>query len=332
MVWLIAKILEKFTLEIVPKLPIQIRTKLFRSVLKFRKIRDKARLDVTNSYPTFEQRLEYALDSRVGLNTSGQSLLTYSESIQFSQIGDAPVNIYKFEPHNPNPSKFAIYFHGGGYFAGSITSHKNFVSKLSEKTNLTIYFFEYRLSPEYLFPSAHDDAKKAVDFISSLNPDKQSIWIGESAGGGLATGLCVDYDYLARPDNLILLSPWLDLSDKEEDKKYLKNRDITIIIDGMHDVGEFYSSEHSSDNPILSPIYADIKSFPDTLIQVCTDELLYNDAIEFTKKLKEKNVNVNLQTWNGLWHAWQFFPIKEANEAINLIVKYVKSSENQSSR
>lgn len=142
----------------------------------------------------------------------------------------------------------------------------------------------------------------------------------------------MDYDYLVRPDNLILLSPWLDLSDKEEDKKYFKNRDITIIIDGMHDVGEFYSSEHSSDNPILSPIYADIKSFPDTLIQVCTDELLYNDAIEFTKKLKEKNVNVNLQTWNGLWHAWQFFPIKEANEAINLIVKYVKSSENQSSR
>ena len=74
------------------------------------------------------------------------------------------------------------------------------------------------------------------------------------------------------------------------------------------------------------------KSFPDTLIQVCADELLYNDAIEFTKKLKEKNFNVILQTWNGLWHAWQFFPIKEANEAINLIVKYVKSSENQSSR
>ena len=197
---------------------------------------------------------------------------------------------------------------------------------------MIIYFFEYRLSPEHNFPAAHDDAKLAVEYINNLHQNEQSIWLGESAGGGLATGLVVDDSFTSNPDNLILLSPWLDLSDGLQDKKFLKNRDVTIIIEGMYEVGEFYAGEYGTTNPILSPVYADVTNFPDTLIQVCTDELLYNDAIEFVKKLKDKNTNVQLQTWDKVWHAWHFFPIKEAFEAIDNIAEYIKSSEHQSSK
>ena len=248
------------------------------------------------------------------------------------RIKDGPVKIYKFIPPNSSKDKYGIYFHGGGYFAGSITSHKNLISQISNDSNLTVYFFEYRLSPEYNFPSAHEDAKLAVDFIKTLHPDDQSIWIGESAGGGLATGLVVDKEYFEKPDNLILLSPWLDLSDNFEDKKFFKNSDVTIIIEGMFEVGEYYAGEYGTKNPILSPVYADVDDFPDVLIQVCTDELLYNDAIEFVKKLEDKNINVQLQTWDGVWHAWQFFPIKEAYEALEKIVEYIKSLEFHSSK
>ena len=171
-----------------------------------------------------------------------------------------------------------------------------------------------------------------MSYIDELHKNQQSIWIGESAGGGLATGVTVDDSYNIKPDNLILLSPWLDLSDSAEDKKYLKNKDVTIIIEGMYEVGEYYAGEYGTSNPILSPIYADIKSFPDVLIQVSTDELLYNDAIEFSKKLRDKNVNVELQTWSGVWHAWQFFPIKESYEAIENIISYIKSLEVHSSK
>ena len=197
---------------------------------------------------------------------------------------------------------------------------------------MIIYFFEYRLSPEHNFPAAHDDAKLAVDYISKLHKEEQSIWLGESAGGGLATGLAVDHDFIIKPDNLVLLSPWLDLSDGLQDKKFLKNRDVTIIIEGMYEVGEFYAGEYGTTNPILSPVYADISNFPDTLIQVCTDELLFNDAVEFVKKLRDKNTNVELQTWDKVWHAWHFFPIKEAFDAIDNISEYIKSSQFHSSK
>ena len=55
-------------------------------------------------------------------------------------------------------------------------------------------------------------------------------------------------------------------------------------------------------------------------------------ANDLLKKLEDKNVNVELQTWEGLWHAWQFFPIREAYEALEKIVEYIKSSEFHSSK
>ena len=67
---ILAKILEKFTIEIIPSLPMFMRTPLYLNILKIRKVKDRLRLDVTKKNPTFEDRLDYALDSRANLNLS----------------------------------------------------------------------------------------------------------------------------------------------------------------------------------------------------------------------------------------------------------------------
>ena len=89
--------------------------------------------------------------------------------------------------------------------------------------------------------------------------------------------------------------------------------------------GVQYAGEFDATDPILSPVFADINNFPETLIQVCSNELLYNDAIEFTKKLREKGTKYELQVWDDLWHAWHFFPIKESSDALKKIVYFITS-------
>jgi acetyl esterase/lipase len=245
---------------------------------------------------------------------------------------NAKFNTHKLSPKNPKTDAYAIYFHGGGYYSGSVISHKNLLSQITASINMVTYIFEYRLSPEAVFPNAHDDAKEIVTFLDNIEEGKNSIWIGESAGGGLATGLCVDDKFPLRPKKLVLMSPWLDLSDKNKDRNFLKNKDILILLDGMHMMGEYYSGDHDPSNPILSPVFADIKSFPDVLIQVCSNELLYNDAVEFSKKLELINSKHELQVWDDLWHAWQFFPIKEAEEAREKITKFINTESYSSSK
>ena len=319
------KILEVFTIEYIPRLPISLRKHFYKLILPLRKVKDKVALNGPKGDFTFEIRLEYAKLSRQGLNNSGTHLLKFDESVKVEKLENTPLDIYKFTPDDPVEDTYGIYFHGGGYYAGSITSHKHFVSKLTAGTNVPFYFFEYRLSPENVFPAAHEDAKVAVEHIKNLENGKNSIWAGESAGGGLSTGLVVDDSFNIKPDKLVLLSPWLDLSDRNRDRSYLKNKDILLALDGMHFVGEYYAGEFDPTDPILSPVFADINNFPETLIQVCSNELLYNDAIEFTKKLGEKGTKYELQVWDDLWHAWHFFPIKESSDALKKIVNFITS-------
>jgi len=46
----------------------------------------------------------------------------------------------------------------------------------------------------------------------------------------------------------------------------------------------------------------------------------------------KENIKVDLQIWNKLWHAWHFFPIKESEEAIDKIIKFIKQPQFQSSK
>ena len=332
MLKLVIKIIEVLTLDYIPKLPISVRTRLFYIILPLRKYRDKLRMNKPANKITVQDRVNFAKVSRDGINYSGIKLNEFHPDVDITKLTNAKFNTHKLTPKNPKTDKYAVYFHGGGYYAGSVISHKNLLSQITASMNIITYIFEYRLSPEALFPSAHNDAKEIVSFLYDLEEGKDSIWIGESAGGGLATGLCVDDTFLHRPKKLILMSPWLDLSDKNKDRNFLKNKDILLTLNGMHMMGEFYAGEHDPSNPILSPVFADIKSFPDVLIQVCSNELLYNDAVEFSKKLELINSNYELQVWDNLWHAWQFFPIKEAEEAREKIVKFINSESYSSSK
>ena len=326
MINILLKILEKFTLDYIPSLPIGLRTQLYKNILPIRKLKDKVLLNKPKSQQTFQDRIDFARTARIGYDYTGSRLNKFNDNVHLEKIANSEMDIYKFTPNNSQEDTFAIYFHGGGYYNGSITAYKNIVSQFTYELQIPMYYFEYSLTPEFLFPAAHEDAKKAVEIISRLETSKQTIWMGDSAGGGLATGILVDKTFDISPDKLILMSPWLDLSDENKDRKYLKNKDILLAIDGVKNIGEYYAGEYGVTNPILSPVFAEIETFPNTLIQVCSDELLYNDAIEFCKKLEKNNIPFELQTWENLWHGWQFFPIQESQEAREKIVSFVKDN------
>ena len=173
---MLIKIIEVFTIEYIPRLPISFRKGLYKLILPLRKVKDKIALNVPTSDVTYETRLDFAKLSRQGLNNSGSKLLEFDESVKVEKLQGTPVDVYKFTPQDCAEDTYGVYFHGGGYYAGSIISHKHFVSRLSAGTKTPFYFFEYRLSPEYVFPSAHDDAKAVVEYINNIEGSKNSIW------------------------------------------------------------------------------------------------------------------------------------------------------------
>ena len=111
------KILEVFTIEYIPRLPIGLRKPFYKLILPLRKVKDKVALNGPKGDFTFEIRLEYAKLSRQGLNNSGTHLLKFDESVKVQKLENTPLDIYKFTPDNPVEDTYGIYFHGGGYYA-----------------------------------------------------------------------------------------------------------------------------------------------------------------------------------------------------------------------
>ena len=57
-------------------------------------------------------------------------------------------------------------------------------------------------------------------------------------------------------------------------------------------------------DPRVSPLYADLKGFPPTLIQVGSAETLLDDATRFAAIAGAADVRVTLEIWPHMIHAW----------------------------
>jgi acetyl esterase/lipase len=57
-------------------------------------------------------------------------------------------------------------------------------------------------------------------------------------------------------------------------------------------------------DPRISPLYADLKGFPPTLIQVGSAETLLADATRFAAVAGAADVPVTLEVWPHMIHAW----------------------------
>ena len=128
MINILLKILEKFTLDYIPSLPISLRTQLYKNILPIRKLKDKVLLNKPKSQQTYQDRVDFARTARIGYDYTGSRLNKYNENVQLEKVRTSEMDIYKFTPKNAVEDTFGIYFHGGGYYNGSITAYKNIIS------------------------------------------------------------------------------------------------------------------------------------------------------------------------------------------------------------
>ncbi|KAG0209400.1 hypothetical protein BGX33_005538 [Mortierella sp. NVP41] len=133
-----------------------------------------------------------------------------------------------------------LYFHGGGYYTGSKEEHRVLIGPLVRRLgkHVRILTINYRLAPQYPFPAALVDAlscymwllDQSVSETFGLSPSpsqqqrptdnfqpRQVVFMGDSAGGGLALSLSLllrDHasPSIPQPVKIVTWSPWLDLT------------------------------------------------------------------------------------------------------------------------
>ncbi|MFX1344229.1 MAG: alpha/beta hydrolase [Promethearchaeota archaeon] len=227
-----------------------------------------------------------------------------------------------------------LYFHGGGYVAGSINSHREYCVRLARASKTRVLLVGYRLAPEHPFPAALEDAVKAYQWLISSEEilPKNLVIAGESAGGGLtvATLLKLRDDNVELPIAGVSLSPFMDMAVTGDSLKTKAEIDPLATQEMLEFDAKLYLGGEDSRNPLASPLYADLKGLPPLYIQVGSAEILLDDSIRFVDAAKAAGVDVKFEIWDDMIHMFQMFATMapEGQDAINKIGEFVLKSMN----
>lgn len=221
-----------------------------------------------------------------------------------------------------------VYFHGGGYGMGSLTTIRALVSQLAAASSARILSVDYRLAPEHSFPAAVDDAVTAYAWLLDQGTDPATVAFGgDSAGGGLTVaGLLAARDRgLPMPAAGVCISPWADLTMSSPSLERNAATDPEVTRAALEQWAEFYLAGGDPKEPLASPVFADLRGLPPLLIQAGTAEAIEDDAVQLAAAARTAGVPVTLELYEGMIHVWHAFAprLPEATAAIERIAAWL---------
>jgi monoterpene epsilon-lactone hydrolase len=201
-----------------------------------------------------------------------------------------------------------LFFHGGGYCSGSLTSHRRFASEAGRAAGIRSLAVAYRLAPEHPFPAALEDALRAWLALRSSGIEARHIAVaGDSAGGGLSVALANELRDAGEdpPGCLWLVSPWTDLTMSGATLVSKDAEDPLLHKAYLEELAAAYvAGKIERRDPRVSVLFANLADLPPILIQVGSAETLLSDATRFAEAAGAANVDVTLEIWPKMIHAW----------------------------
>ncbi len=253
------------------------------------------------------------------------------EEIVDSKAGDIPIRIYR-PSADTNPC--IVYFHGGGWVIGDLTTHDSVCRQLALATGFTVIAVDYRLAPEAPFPAAIDDCYASTCWVAenaaALGIDPNNIAVaGDSAGGNLSACVCLK----ARQEaslNLacqLLIYPVTDtaldtVSYSDNAEGYLLTRDSMIWF-WDHYLGK---DDAARNNPLAVPSKADnLAGLPPACVITAEFDPLRDEGEAYAQRLAEQGVPTRVKRYDGMIHG--FFGmthlLEDANDAMAFAVDFL---------
>lgn len=133
-------------------------------------------------------------------DSSGTAMNPDKPEVSDTRDFEIPVKqgVIKARMYMPDESgdSLIVFFHGGGFVIGNIETHDNVCRLICRNSGVKVLSIDYRLAPEYKFPTAVEDAfdsyKWVLDNSSNIGVEKGKIALaGDSAGGNLCASISI---------------------------------------------------------------------------------------------------------------------------------------------
>jgi epsilon-lactone hydrolase len=231
-----------------------------------------------------------------------------------------------FTPRSGVQDRTLLYLHGGGY-AFYTKHYESFLTLVALAAQAKTFVLDYRLVPENPFPAQLEDALAAYRWLLAQGQDpRRLIVIGDSAGGNLTLALLLALREAQEPLPLqaICLSPWTDMNSEYKSMSSNESSDW-INKQEANQWADWFLNGHDAKDPLVSPLYADLKGLPPIYIQAGDAEILIDMINLFVEKAQGQGAAVTLETWKAMNHVFQAYGplIPQATEALKRLGEFI---------
>jgi acetyl esterase/lipase len=225
-----------------------------------------------------------------------------------------------------NAGRALINLHGGGFNSDSGSQIEGVpIANLAKIQVVGVY---YRLAPENPFPASVEDVVAVYkELLKDHKPQNIGIF-GTSAGGILTAEVAVKLKQsnLPLPGALGLFSMHADFSRPGDSLNFFALSGLPGLLspkDPHKRIGEEYAPNTDPQDPVLSPLYADLHGMPPTLLVTSTRDILLSSTSIFHRALLRAGVDAQLVVYEALPHAfWYHFQLPETREALDGMAKF----------
>ncbi len=257
------------------------------------------------------------------------SLAPLPADVQISDVQAGGVACEWVEMPFAVPDRVFLFFHGGGYRAGSPRTHRLLAANLAQETQMRVLLPDYRLAPEAPFPAGVKDALLVYQWLINQGFAQDRIVVGgDSAGGGLVLSMLLALKAAGapQPHAAVLLAPWTDLTVSSPSYETLRDHDPIITRENLREAGLMYAGRRDPADPLLSPLFAELGGLPQMLIHAGGDEVMLDDSRLFAERAESAGVPVAFKVFEGMWHVFHSsgVHIPESRQAISEIGDFVR--------
>jgi epsilon-lactone hydrolase len=255
-----------------------------------------------------------------------KSLKLYPAKLATDTIAGVPVRVVTPPTVAPEKgSQVLINLHGGGFRVDSGSLSETI--PIANLTGIKVISVVYRLTPENRFPAAVDDVVAVYkELLKSYAPTHIGVY-GTSAGALLTAEVAAELRKLGLPlpAALGIFSGSGDVSQAGDSEALFDLEGLSEPIDPseLNKLDEEYNGSTYVKDPVLSPLYSDLKGFPPTLFVTSTRDLELSGTVILHRAFLRAGVEAQLVVFEALQHAfWNNPELPESKEADHLMAAF----------
>jgi acetyl esterase/lipase len=244
-------------------------------------------------------------------------------SLSVERVGGWPV--YTITPVGSEPRGTVIYAHGGGWVNEIAVQHWRLSAQIAARAATTVLVPIYPLIP---VGTAADVVGAFCELAAGCLTSGPVCLAGDSAGGqiALSTAVLLRDRHDATAARTILISPGLDGTLSNPEIAAAERIDPWLGRPGVRVFVDHWRGGLPLEDPLVSPLYAELRGLGPITMFSGTRDLLNPDARKLVSRAAAAGVDLEYHEREGLIHVYPLLPTAEGAAARRLIIDQLRAA------